>query len=240
MKINCIIQARMGSERLPGKVILPILNKQIILYTLDRLNKSKYIDQLIVATSDNESENSLVDIVKKNGYEVFRGDEKDVLKRYKEASDVFKSDIILRVTGDCPMVDSDIVDNVITYYKMNNYDYVRLDVPNTFIRGFDVEVFSKKVLDQVDKLAKTTSEREHVTLYIYNNPEKFNIGYVKGNEFYNKDYRLCVDTKEDFDLVNKIYESFKDEFVPAKEIVKYLDNNMKLVKINSMIKQKDC
>lgn len=240
MKINCIIQARMGSERLPGKVILPILNKPSILYTLDRLNKSKYIDKLIVATSDNESERPLVDVVKQNGYEVFRGDEKDVLRRYKKASDLFKSDIILRVTGDCPMIDSDIVDNVITYYKMNNYDYVRLDVPNTFIRGFDVEIFSKKVLDQVDKLATTTSEREHVTLYIYNNPEKFSIGYVKGNEFYNKDYRVCVDTKEDFNLINKIYESFRDEFVSAKEIISYLDNNTKLMKINSMIKQKDC
>lgn len=239
MKINCIIQARMGSERLPGKVILPILNKPLILHTLDRLSKSKYIDKLIVATSDDESESPLVDIVNQNGYEVFRGDEKDVLKRYKEASDVFESDVILRVTGDCPMIDSDIVDNVITYYKMNNYDYVRLDVPNTFIRGFDVEVFSKKILDQVDKFAKTNSEREHVTLYIYNNPEKFNIGYIRGNDFYNKDYRLCVDTKEDFELISRVYKIFNDEFVSAKEIVEYLDENTKLLEINSMVKQKE-
>lgn len=240
MKIISIVQARVGSERLPGKVILPIINKPMILYTLDRLNKSKYIDKIILATSDKESEKPLIDIVKSNGYEVFKGDENNVLKRYKDASDKFNGDIIVRITGDCPMIDATIVDNAITYFQMNNYDYVRLDVPNTFVRGFDVEVFSKCALDKADEFAKELYDREHVTPFIYNHNNEFKTGCIVGDDFFNKSYRLCVDTMEDFQLVTKIYERFKDEYISAKEIVKYLDNNTNLVKINSMVKQKDC
>ncbi|WPC41050.1 glycosyltransferase family protein [Clostridium sp. JS66] len=250
MKILCIIQARMGSERLPGKVIKPIMDKPMILYTLNRLSKSKYIDKVILATSTEGREEPLVDVAKKDGYEVFRGHESNVLKRYKDASDKFCGDIIIRVTGDCPLIDAEIVDNVITYFKINNYDYVRLDVPDTFARGFDVEIFTKSVLDKVDKTVnningdktKNTEEinmyKEHVTYYIYKHPEEFKIGYVKGSNFYNKDYRLCVDTKEDFNLVETIYNNFKNEFVSAKEIVKFLDSNPKIARINEDIKQK--
>lgn len=238
MKILCIVQARMGSERLLGKVVKPILNKPMILHTLDRLRKSKYIDELVLATSELEKENVLVDIVKKANYNVFRGSENDVLERYKRASDLFEGDIIIRVTGDCPLIDAAIVDNVISYFIINNYDYVRLDVPGTFIRGFDVEVFSKKSLDKVFKLAKEDKYREHVTLYMYENKEQFKVGYVKGEELYNKNYRLCVDTEEDFKLVTTIYEYFKDEFVSSKEIVKYLDDNPEIAKTNIEVFQK--
>ncbi|NMM61290.1 3-deoxy-manno-octulosonate cytidylyltransferase [Clostridium sp. P21] len=250
MKILCIIQARMGSERLPGKVIKPIMDKPMILYTLNRLSKSKYIDNIVLATSTEEREQLLVDVVKKAKYDVFRGHESNVLKRYKDASDKFGGDIIIRVTGDCPLIDAEIVDNVITYFKTNDYDYVRLDVPDTFVRGFDVEIFTKAALDKVDKTVnninidetKNTEEinmyKEHVTYYIYKHPEEFKIGYVKGSKFYNKDYRLCVDTKEDFNLVETIYNNFKNEFVSAKEVIEYLDNNSEVTKINRNIKQR--
>lgn len=241
MNIICIVQARMGSKRLPGKVIKPILNKPMVLYTLERLNRSKYIDRIILATSNRYIENPLVSIVKNSGFEVFLGDEADVLKRYKEASDKYKGDVIIRVTGDCPLIDWTIADNVISHFLMYNYDYVRLDVPDSFIRGFDVEVFSKSAIDRVYECTKDLDDmyREHVTLYMYRHPEQFNIGYVKGDSFYSKDYRLCVDTKEDFELVSNIYEYFKDEFVSAKEVVKYLDNNKDAAAINSVISQKE-
>lgn len=239
MKILCIVQARMGSERLPGKVIKSILNKPMILHTLDRLKISKYIDELILATSELEKENLLVDVVKEANYNVFRGSENDVLSRYKKAADLFKGNIIIRVTGDCPLIDPIIVDNVISYFLVNDYDYVRLDVPDTFIRGFDVEVFTKEALDKVFNLAKEERHREHVTLYMYENKDKFKVGYVKGEELYNKDYRLCIDTEEDFKLVTHIYEYFKDEFISSKEIVKYLNDNPKIAQINMNIVQKN-
>ena len=243
MKVLCIVQARMGSERLPQKVIKPILNQPMILYTLNRLKKSKYIDEIILATSQGNQEQKLVDVVSKNGYEVFRGEEDNVLKRYIDTYKKYGGDIIIRVTGDCPLIDSFIIDNVITYFMANNYDYVRLDVPNSFIRGFDVEVFSYKTLlkvwEEVFSLDNSHIYKEHVTLYIYENPDKFKIGIVKGNEFYNKNYRLCVDTEEDFKLMNYIFDYFKDEYVSAKEVIDFLDNNKQIAYINKDVKQKN-
>jgi len=256
MKVLCIVQARMGSERLPGKVIKPILDKPMILYTLDRLNKSKYIDEVILATSTENKEEPLVNTVQAAGYKVFRGDENNVLKRYRDAADNFGGQIIIRVTGDCPLIDPFIVDNVISYFIIHNYDYARLDVPDSSIRGFDVEVFSKEVLDRVygtvcgnnEPSNNTNSEidreqlnmyKEHVTLYMYRHQEQFNIGYVKGEAFYNKPYRLCVDTEEDFNLVEKVYTYFNNEFVSGKDVIKYLDENAEVSQINMEIKQKN-
>ncbi|APQ97962.1 cytidylyltransferase domain-containing protein [Clostridium botulinum] len=250
MKVLCVVQARMGSERLPGKVIKPIMDKPMILYTLNRLNKSKYIDEIILATSIENKEQPLVDIVEKEGFKVFRGEENNVLKRYKDTVDKFGGDIIIRVTGDCPLIDPTIVDNVITYFKMNNFDYIRLDVPNSFIRGFDVEIFWKESLYKsyniVNSLEDNYEEKgftkenyfEHVTLYIYNHREEFKVGYVKGEDFYNKEYRLCVDTKEDFVLVNNIYKHFKNEYVTSREVVEYLDKNPSIANINISIQQR--
>ncbi|APC79736.1 TPA: cytidylyltransferase domain-containing protein [Clostridium botulinum] len=250
MKVICVVQARMGSERLPGKVIKPIMDKPMILYTLNRLNKSKYIDEIILATSIKNKEQPLVDIVEKEGFKVFRGEENNVLKRYKDTADKFGGDIIMRVTGDCPLIDPTIVDNVITYFKMNNFDYIRLDVPDSFIRGFDVEIFWKeslyKAYNIVNSLEDNYEEKgftkenyfEHVTLYMYNHREEFKVGYVKGADFYNKEYRLCVDTKEDFTLVNNIYKHFKNEYVTSKEVVEYLDKNPFIANINISIQQR--
>ncbi|HPL98333.1 MAG TPA: 3-deoxy-manno-octulosonate cytidylyltransferase, partial [Bacillota bacterium] len=137
MMITCIVQARMGSSRLPGKVLREVLGFPLILLTLKRLEKSREIDKLILATSDKISDNPLHEIVKGEGFEVFRGDEENVLKRYRDCVLEYGGDIVVRVTGDCPLIDPDIVDNVISHYKMYDYDYVRLDVPDTFIRGFD-------------------------------------------------------------------------------------------------------
>lgn len=247
MKVICVVQARMGSERLPGKVIKPIKGKPMILYTLDRLRQSKYIDKIILATSSRETESPLVEVCSNAGYEVFRGEENNVLKRYKDAVEAFIKEecVVVRVTGDCPLIDPIIVDNMISHYLMNDYDYVRLDVPNTFIRGFDVEVFSSKALGSVfekvngSDLPEHQPYKEHVTYYMYKHPEEYKIGVVQGDKLYSKDYRLCVDTPEDFELVRNIYEYFKDDYVSSKDIVSYLDKNLELATINLGIKQKE-
>lgn len=241
MNVIAIVQARMGSDRLPGKVIKPIIGKPMILHILDRLNKSKYINKIILATSTLNNEAALVKIVSESGYEVFRGEEDNVLKRYIDANRKYKGDIIVRITGDCPLVDPQIVDNVISYYLMYDYDYVRLDVPDTFIRGFDVEVFSSEALERAYEEVRKNNDsqyQEHVTLYMYRNKDKFKIGYVKGDKHYNKDYRLCVDTVEDFEVVSKVYEHFNDEYVGAKDVVEFLDMNKALVGINVGVVQK--
>lgn len=216
MKVLCIVQARMGSERLPGKVMKEINGQPMISYTLNSLKKSKYIDEIVLATSTQEINNPLAEYVKKNNFEVFRSDnEENVLERYKLASDKYNGDIIIRVTGDCPLINPIIADHVITKFLMYDYDYVRLDVPDTFQRGFDVEVFSKVALDKVyNKVCSKENInnedyapfREHVTYYIYNHQDEFRVGYVKGEGKYleNKKINLSVDTNEDFNLATNI------------------------------------
>ncbi|MZK49883.1 cytidylyltransferase domain-containing protein [Clostridium beijerinckii] len=215
MKVLCIVQARMGSERLPGKVMKEINGKPMISYTLNSLKKSKYTDEIILATSTLEINNPLARYVESINFNVFRGDENNVLERYKLVSDKYQGDIIIRVTGDCPLIDPIIVDHVVTKFLMYDYDYVRLDVPGTFQRGFDVEVFSKATLDRVYN--KVCGEenidnkdydhfREHVTYYIYTHQDEFKVGYVEGEGKYfeNRNINLSVDTEEDYKVVTRI------------------------------------
>lgn len=207
----------MGSERLPGKVMRKINGKPMISYTLNALKKSRYIDDVILATSTLKINDELAEYAKEAGFEVFRGSEDNVLKRYKDVADKYNGDVIIRVTGDCPLINPVIVDNVITKYLMYDYDYVRLDVPDTFARGFDTEVFSKKSLDKVYDIVCCEENinrdefqpfREHVTYYIYNHKDQFKVGVVKGEGKYfkNRDINYSVDRIEDFERVKEILE----------------------------------
>lgn len=242
MKILCIIQARMGSERLKGKVMKEVLGKPMITYTLDRTSKSRYIDQVVLATSDKDTENPMVEYLTEHGYNVFRGDENNVLSRYVEAKNSFGGDIIMRITGDCPFIDPVVIDQVITYFLAHDFDYVRVDVPDSFIRGFDVEIFTAQALDRVYEISKTipgeSPYKEHVTLYMYRHSEEFRVSTFKGSELYNREYRLCVDTPEDFELITKVYEHFKDADVSGRDIIQYLDANPHIAGINQNIEQK--
>lgn len=242
MKILCIVQARMGSERLPGKVMRNILEKPMVIYTLDRLKRSKYIDEIVLATSLEKSEEPMVSYLIDHNYKIFRGDENNVLKRYVDATNEYGGDVIIRVTGDCPLIDSTIVDYVITFFLSHSFDYVRLDVPETFIRGLDIEIFTKEAMNKVYNITKSiegdSPYKEHVTYYMYTHPEEFRIGIVKDSNLFRKEHRLCVDTIEDFQLVTLIYEHFNDGYVSAKEVVKFLDENPMIAKMNHEIKQK--
>ena len=217
MKVLAIVQARMGSNRLPGKVMKALDGHPMIYHTVTRLQKARYVDEVILATSNKEGDTPLADYITELGFKVFRGDEENVLERYKLASDLYGGDIIIRVTGDCPLLDPIVVDHVITRFMIMNQDYIRLDVPNTFIRGFDVEVFSKEALDRAYKLVTDSdlSEdeqagmyTEHVTYYMYTHPQIFKVGYVKGDMPVDADYNLSVDTLDDFNRASKfIHES---------------------------------
>lgn len=215
MKVLAIVQARMGSNRLPGKVMRELSGHPMIYYTLTKLKKSRYIDQVILATSDKPADTPLAEFARSIGFEVFRGDEDNVLERYKLASDKYQGDIIIRVTGDCPLIDPIIVDHAITKFLIYDYDYIRLDVPNTFIRGFDVEVFSKEALDKTYDIVCVQNDveredfkpfREHVTYYIYNHLEDFNVGSLEGKEALDTSINLSVDTLEDFERVKPLVD----------------------------------
>lgn len=216
MKVLAIVQARMGSNRLPGKVMRQLDGHPMIYHTLTKLRKSRYIDEIVLATSNKDADTPLAEYAASIGFEVFRGDEDNVLERYKIASDKYQGDIIIRVTGDCPLIDPVLVDHAITKYMLYDYDYIRLDVPNTFVRGFDVEVFSKKALDKTYHIVCEENDitredfkpfREHVTYYIYNHLDEFKVGSLVGDamsiEKAKLNINLSVDTLEDFKRVEK-------------------------------------
>lgn len=244
MNIICIVQARVGSERLPGKVLKEIKGKPLIDYTISRLKKSKYINKVILATSNLVKDNKLERYSSENDIECFRGSEENVLERYVKAAEKYKGDIILRVTGDCPLIDWNIIDKAIEKFLENNCDYLRLDVPETFIRGFDVEILTREALEKtyflVSQISKGNLTRfhEHVTLYIYENKDKFNVEYLKGNVDLIRNYRLCVDTLEDFRVVDNIIHNINEEELFYENIIKYLDWHKDIAEINKEIIQK--
>lgn len=243
MKILCIVQARMGSERLPGKVMREVLGFPMITYTLDRVKQSKYIDEVVLATSNKPTEEPLVSYLTKNNYNIFRGSENDVLNRYIDAAKEYGGDIIVRVTGDCPLIDPAMLDHVITCYLTSNYDYVGVDTfHKKFIRGLDVEVFSveslKRVYDIVKNEKVNSPYKEHVTCYMYQHPQEFSIYQLQAPESHQKDYRLCVDTKEDFELITRIYQEVKDKYISIAKVIKYLDEHPEIAAINQEIEQK--
>ena len=141
-----IIQARMASKRFPGKVMSSLLDKSMLEFQIERIKRCEVIDEIIIATTKNNSDNIICELAKKLSIKVFRGDEKDVLSRYYESSKLSEANTLVRLTGDCPLVDPIIIEEVINLFKSNNVDYVSNINPPSFPDGLDVEVFSKKVL----------------------------------------------------------------------------------------------
>jgi len=146
MKVTAIIQARMTSTRLPGKVLKKVLNKSLLEYQLERVARSELIDEIIVATTLNESDDPIVGLCKQLGVSIFRGSEGDVLSRYYEAARQYNSDVVVRLTSDCPLIDPKIIDRVIQMYLTKKFDYVSNTQLKTFPRGMDTEVFSFEIL----------------------------------------------------------------------------------------------
>lgn len=238
-KIVAIVQARLGSTRLPKKIFLPLSNIPILSHVYNRLNFSKYIHETVIATTDLSEDDLIEDYCKKNKIKFFRGSSDDVLSRYFFAAQKFNADVVVRITSDCPLIDPTIVDNIITEFLKNKVDYASNVLKRTFPRGYDAEVFSFKTLEKAFQLAKKEYEREHVTPFIYNHPEMFNL-FNYENEIDYSNYRLTVDTKEDYELLKIIYDSLysKNKIFLMKDVIEFLKKNPDLVNINKHIEQK--
>lgn len=243
MKVVCIIQARMGSTRLPGKVMLDLCGKTVLGHVIERVKRVKNIDEIVIATTTKEDDAIISEEALKYDVKVFRGSEEDVLSRYYYAAKENKSDIVVRITSDCPLIDPEITDKIIDYYLINenSYDYVSNTLERTFPRGLDTEVFNFKALENAFNEATLQRDREHVTPYIWNNPNRFSLGNYKNDVNYSH-LRWTLDTEEDFHLIRKIYECiypFKmDDFV-MKDILLLYEKDKNLLYINNMIKQKE-
>ena len=237
MKIVAIIQARMGSTRLPGKVLKKIAGKPAIEILLARLSRSELINEICVATSDDIKNDQLSDVIEQLGYLVVRGSETNVLQRYSDAASVTAADIIVRITGDCPVVDPKLVDQVIKMYLDAHVDYVSNIDPPSFPDGLDVEVFSRKSLEAANLGAQSDFDREHVTPFIRNgNFKKLNFKNVHDAS----DLRLTLDEPEDLILLQKVFDKFQpDIHFSYEKIESLLLQNPSLMETNNTHKRNE-
>jgi len=236
MKFVAIVQARMNSIRLPGKVIKPITGIPMIEILLHRLNKSKLINQIVLATSTDKKNKPLVNKVEQLGFTCIQGSELDVLDRYIKAAEQCKADVIIRITGDCPLVDPILVDECILRFQETKVDYYSNINPPTFPDGLDIEVIRYSALKKAAQQATKVAHREHVTLYIRESDS-----FIKSNYSYNEDHsaiRWTVDDSEDFDVISKVFEHFKPKIdFGWKEVLKLYNNQPMLFNMNSKTKR---
>lgn len=241
MKVVCIVQARIGSTRLPGKVLKKICGKTVLEHDIDRLRKIKNIDEIIIATTILEKDNAIVKECERLGVKYFTGSEEDVLSRYYYAAKENNADIVVRVTSDCPLIDSGVSEKIIQYYldNINKYDYVSNTIERTYPRGLDTEVFSLKALEKAFNESKLQRDREHVTPYIWSNSDIFKLYHYKNDKDYSE-LRWTLDTKEDYRLISSIYENFRNEkCFSMHEIIKLLERNPEIKYINRYVQQKE-
>lgn len=240
-KVVAIVQVRMGAARLFGKPLKKVLNKPLLEYLIERLKRSKLIDEIILATTEQAQDDLFLDFAKKNGIRIFRGSEQDVLARYLGAALFSHADPIVRITGDCPLIDPKVVDQVIDFYLKNfpKFDYVSNTLKRTFPRGLDVEVFSLKALQIASENAASREEKEHVTPYIYGHAEIFKLANIEAKED-NSIQRWTVDTEEDFELIKKMIKWLypKNPNFSQEDLLDLVKKHPELSKINAHIEQK--
>lgn len=241
MKIGVIIQARMGSSRLPEKVMLKLHGKTVLEHVIERVKQSKLTDEIIIATTTNDRDEVIEAEAHRCGVIAFRGSEDDVLSRYYLAAKENSADTVIRITSDCPLIDPIILDEIIDFYLLNNYDIVSNASSNlsnrTYPRGLDIEIFSFNSLESAFKNAKKKYQREHVTPFIYENATK--IFYYRNDIDYSK-YRWTLDTIEDLRLITAIYNHLykgKHDFY-LNDIVKLFTTFPELYLINAQVEQK--
>ncbi|MBI1866257.1 MAG: glycosyltransferase family protein [Candidatus Staskawiczbacteria bacterium] len=243
-KIIAIIQARTSSTRLPGKVLLDLLGQPVLIRVVERVLKSKIINEIIVATTNKREDDVIAKLIQDYNNQkvtVFRGSEQNVLDRYFKAANYFNANIIVRITSDCPLIDPKVIDKVIDSFLTSDSDYVSniLD-ERTYPRGLDVEVFSFDTLKKVFELAKNQDDKEHVTLYIRKNSPLFKTKNIKNNKDYSF-YRWTLDEKEDYELLKILYNNVypKNPNFTMKDVILFFEKNPEIIKVNENIKQKN-
>ena len=224
--ILAVIQARMSSTRLPGKVLKDILGQPMVVRQLERISRSKLIDKIVVATSVEASDDSLANAVENAGFEVFRGSLDDVLSRFQKLRTDLNPAHIVRLTADCPLTDPQVIDGIIEQHLATGADYTSNVINRTFPRGIDAEIFTVEALDRLSKLDLSTEEHEHVTLGFYKRPNDFTLTNFSQSD--DKSHlRWTVDNPEDFDFASWVYTELypeNHEFLSA-DIVALLNSN---------------
>ena len=230
--ILAVMQARCSSNRLPRKVLKLLLGRPMILYEMERLAKSR-VDKSVLATSTETSDDKLASVVSEAGWDVYRGNLDDVLDRYYQCAKVYRPDHVLRVTGDCPFLDWQIIDKVIDRHLAEGNDYTSNTLEYKYPDGLDAEIMTFSALEQAWHEARLASEREHVTLYLKNHPEKIKQGSVVCEQDLSR-MRWTVDEPEDFEFARLVYEHFEkvQPFFLMEDVLGLLHEQPNLMKIN--------
>jgi spore coat polysaccharide biosynthesis protein SpsF len=234
--IGCIIQARIGSTRLPGKVMQKIDNVNTVLdYVINQVKASKKIEKIIVSTTTLPEDDIICEYLNLHKIEFFRGSSEDVLDRYYQCAKEFSLEDIVRITADNPLIDPNVIDIIIDKYKNNKCDIVSNAIHRTFPYGTEVEVFSFKTLERTWKNAVKKSEREHVTPFIYDLKNKFVLINIENEENISH-IRYTVDRIEDLKLVKEIIKNIQTRPIHIQDIVKLYKKNPKIFEINQNVK----
>jgi spore coat polysaccharide biosynthesis protein SpsF len=237
MKVVAIIQARMGSTRLPGKVLKDLCGETVLARVVSRTRRAKLVDEVVVATTVESADDAIVRECERLSVACFRGDEADVLDRYYLASRKFAADEVVRITSDCPFSDPELIDAAIRKFVDEEPDYVTNALVPTYPLGLDVEVFSSDALEQAWRTAKEPYQRTHVTAYLYEHPEIFKIVSLTAEADYSK-YRWTLDTPADLELIRAVYAHFSQRNFGWREVLSLMENRPELVAINAQVRQK--
>jgi spore coat polysaccharide biosynthesis protein SpsF len=240
MTTVAIVQARMGSSRLPGKVLMDLAGEPMLARCVNRIGRSSALDRVVVATSDLRADDPIRELCAARGWDCFSGSESDVLDRYYHAAKEYKADAIVRITSDCPLIEPEVADQIIETFleRFPAIDYASNTVANrTFPRGLDVEVFSFAALERAWTEDTNPGWREHVTPYIYRSPHLFKSLNVTWPTDYSR-LRWTVDTAEDLEFVRRIYGEFGHDRFNWREVLALLDRQPELTRINHQVQQK--
>lgn len=236
VKNQVVIQARMGSTRLPGKVLLDLAGRLVIEHVIRRCQSAMLVDRVVVATTDLAEDDQIVSWCRNNSVASVRGSSEDVLQRYISAADAFPCENIVRVTADCPLVDPGVLDAMLCLHSAAGSDYTSNVIPPTFPVGFDAEVVVADTLRKVSAVAELKSHREHVTMYIRENLDQFKTANLSFGLNHEK-IRLTLDRPEDYQLLKMVFDNFSgsDGLFSVYQVLNFLEQNPELVAINSSI-----
>lgn len=237
-----IVQARMGSTRLPGKVLADIAGRPMLARVVERLAQARSITETVIATTAHEQDQPIRDLARRLGIRVCTGSEEDVLARYLTTANETEADVVVRVTSDCPLIDPGLVEQTVAFYFNKQADYAaNCCIEYLLPRGSEVEVFGAAGLREIESMAREPYERAHVTPYFYRHPEMFKIAFLEVHGPYRRpELRVCVDTQDDLDLVRAIYarlDTGRNDF-SILDVIELLDREPALKEINAHIHQK--